>query len=213
MIFRSGDPRQGQRRDPADPGRAHVRRSAARRRRARQRGRLQAAGAGPRRARRADALRRGLGNARPGLRQSALEHRHALLDLRHQRAAALRQRRPRARQADGSSPRRHLRHHAGQPRLALRQRLQQVRQDIPGGRPGRRALPRRRRGDHRAEDEERRRRDGAPRRADEGRADVRPEPRDTLQRLSLRPTSTARRSLATRRARPRPRSKRCSSAR
>jgi NodT family efflux transporter outer membrane factor (OMF) lipoprotein len=157
------DPRPRQRRDPGDPGRAHVRRAAARGRRPRQRRRLQGPGAGPRRPRRAGALRRRLGRARPGLRQPEVEHRHAVLDLRHQRAAALRQRRPGPRQADGGAPRRHLRHDAGQPRLALRQRLQQVRQDLPGDRPGRRAVPRRRAGDRRAEDEERRRRHGAAR--------------------------------------------------
>ena len=137
-----------------------------------------------------------------------IEHRHALLDLRHQRAAALRQRRPRARQADGRRARRHLRHDAGQPRLALRQRLQQVRQDLPGRRPGRRAVPRRRRGDHGAEDAQQRRRDGAARRADEGRADVRADARDALQRLPVGRHQRRSRSRASRRARPRPRSSR-----
>jgi hypothetical protein len=137
------------------------------------------------RPRRAGAVRRGLGNARPGLHEPEVEHRHAVFDLRHQRAAALRQRRPRARQADGRGARRHLRHDAGQPRLALRQRLQQVRQDLPGRRPGGRAVSRRRRGDHGAEDAQQRRRDGAARRADEGRADVRPDARDALQRLPV----------------------------
>jgi multidrug efflux pump subunit AcrB len=126
-------------------------------RRPRQCRRLQGPGAGPRRPRRAGALRRGLGRARPGLRQPEVEHRHAVFHLRHQRASALRQRRSRPRQADGRQPRRHLRHDAGQPRLALRQRLHQVRQDLPGDRPGRRAVPRRRAGDRRAEDEECRR--------------------------------------------------------
>ena len=157
------DPRQGQRRAAADPGRAHVRRAAARGRRPRQRRRLQAPGPGPRGPRRAGALRRRLGNARPGLRQPEVEHRHAVLDLRHQRAATVRQRRPRPRQADGRQARRHLRHDAGQPRLALRQRLHQVRQDLPGDRPGGRAVSRRRAGDRPAEDEERRRRHGAAR--------------------------------------------------
>ena len=45
--------------------------------------------------------------------------------------------------------------------------------------------------------------------ADDGRADLRPDPRHALQRLSRRPTSTARRIPASRRARPRPRSRRC----
>ena len=179
------DPRQGQRRAAADPGRAHVRRAAARGRRPRQCRRLQAPGAGPRGPRRAGALRRCLGNARPGLRQPEVEHRHAVLDLRHQRAATVRQRRPRPRQADGGQARRHLRHDAGQPRLALRQRLHQVRQDLPGDRPGRRAVSRRRAGDRPAEDEERRRRHGAAQRADDGRADLRPDPRHALQRLSV----------------------------
>ena len=42
----------------------------------------------------------------------------------------------------GRAARRRLRHAAGVPRLGLRQRLQQVRPDLPGARPGRPAVPR-----------------------------------------------------------------------
>ena len=43
----------------------------------------------------------------------------------------------------GLRPQRRLRHDAGVPRLGLRQRLQQVRPDLSGARPGRRAVPQR----------------------------------------------------------------------
>ena len=59
-----------------------------------QRRRLQAAGAGPRRPGRAGAVRRGVGHARPDLRQPEVADRHAVLHLRHQRAATVRRRRP-----------------------------------------------------------------------------------------------------------------------
>jgi hypothetical protein len=75
------DPGQRQRRDPADPGRAHVRRAAAGGGRPGQRRRLQAAGAGPWRPWRAGVVRRGVGHARPGLRQPEEPDRHALFHL------------------------------------------------------------------------------------------------------------------------------------
>ena len=204
------DPRPGQRRDPADPGRAHVRRAAARGRRPRQRRRLQAPGAGPRGPRRAGAATApsGARSARSTATRSRASARRTRPTTSTCRSCSPTSTASRAKQM-GVKLRRHLRHDAGQPRLALRQRLHQVRQDLPGDRAGRRAVPRRRAGDRRAEDAQRRRRDGAARRADDGRADLRPDPRDALQRLSRRPTSTARPSPASRRARPRPRSRRC----
>ena len=89
------------------------------------------------------------------------------------------------RQADGHQPGRHLRHDAGQPGLAVRQRLHQVRQDLPGDRAGRRAVPQRRAGHHQPEDAQRRRRDGAAGRADDGGAHLRPDAGDALQRLPV----------------------------
>ena len=71
-----------------------------------------------------------------------------VLDLRHQRAPAAGRRRPHARQADGRGAGRHLRRAAGQPGLLVRQRLHPLRQDLPGHRPGRRAVPGRRRSHH-----------------------------------------------------------------
>ena len=65
---------------------------------------------------------------------------------------------------------------ADQPRLALRQRLQPLRQDLPGHRSGRRALPRQRQRHHRAEDAQRSRRHGAAGRADAGGTHL-PDPR------------------------------------
>ena len=62
------------------------------------------------------------------------------------RAAALRRHRPREGQDAGRAAERRLRHAAGEPRLGLRQRLQQVRPDLPGARAGRADVPRRRRG-------------------------------------------------------------------
>ncbi|CAF1026099.1 unnamed protein product [Rotaria sp. Silwood1] len=112
-------------------------------------------------------------------------HRHAVFQLRHQRAAAVRQRGPREGQADGRAAGLHLRHAADQPRLAVRQRLHQVRQDLPGHRAGRRAVPRQGRGRRAAQDPQRRGRDGATGLADERGADLRPDARHALQRLPV----------------------------
>ncbi len=86
-----------------------------------------------------------------------------LLELPDQRAAALRRCRPRQGEAHGRRAHRRLRHHADQPRLALRQRLQPVRPHLPRGRAGRRTVPLARRGHRAAEDAQQQGRDGAAR--------------------------------------------------
>ncbi len=195
--------------DPVHPGRAYVRRAAACRGRPGQCRRLQDPGAGPRRPGRAGAVRGRPEHARAHLRRPRLQHRHALLQLRHQRAAALRQRRPHEGQADGRGAAGHLRHAADQSRLALRQRLQPLRQDLPGDRPGRHALPDAGAGHRRPEDAQRPRRDGAAGRADAGRADLRPDPRDALQRLPFGRHQWCAQAGFLQRRRPKPRSSAC----
>ena len=116
-----------------------VRRAAGRR--ARQHGRLQAAGAGPWRRRLRGAAGRGrerhpaAASAQPGLVGLFSQlPRHA--------AAALRRRRPHEGEGARRVARRRLRHAAGLPRLGVRERLHPLRPQLAGERAGRRGVPR-----------------------------------------------------------------------
>jgi multidrug efflux pump len=72
---------------------------------------------------------------------------------------------------------------ADQPRFAVRERLHALRQDLPGGGAGRRAVPLAGREHHQPGDAQFGRPDGAARFGDAGQSDLRPDPRDALQRL------------------------------
>ena len=125
-----------------------------------QRRRLQDHGRGPRRRRAWKRSRQQTdnlvqqGNQTPGPGRPV--HR-----VPRQHAAALRRHRPHQVQDDGRAAERRLRHAAGLPGRALRQRLQPVRPHLAGQRPGRRALPHAARGRAAAEGPQRQRRDGA----------------------------------------------------
>ena len=134
---------------------------------ARHRRRLQALRRGSRRPRLRGALRAGAGGDRQGPQRS--EAGRAVLELPGERAADRRARRSRARQDLRRGADRRVRHAAGLPRLALRERLQPLRTHLPGQRPGRVAVPHAARADRTPEDPERRRRDGAAGLAGPGR--------------------------------------------
>ena len=106
-----------------------------------------------------------------------------VLELPGERAADRRAGRSRAGQDLRHPADRRLRHAAGLPRLALRQRLQPLRTHLPGERAGRVVVPHAAGADRPAEDAQRQRRDGAARIDPEGEPHLRAGPGDALQRL------------------------------
>ncbi len=107
----------------------------------------------------------------------------AVLELPGERAADRRARRSRARQDLRRRAHRRVRDAAGLPGIALRERLQPLRTDLPGERPGRVAVPHAARADRTPQDQERRRRNGADGLAGSGRHRLRSRSGDALQRL------------------------------
>ena len=181
-----------------DPGRLHRDVPAAAGAGPRHHRRLQAADRGPRRARLRGAGRRDEGVHRQGVRQAPelaglfssyqinVPQLYADID------------RTKARQL-GVPVTDVFDTHADLSRLAVRQRLQQVRPHLLGARAGRRAVPRARRRHRAAEGALRHRRDGAAVGAAEGQAERRAGARHALQRLPRRRHQRRRRRPAIRR--------------
>ena len=167
-----------------DPGRVRGGLPTAARHGARHRRRVQDGGRGslgPRR------RRAGQGDAGPGRpRAPDAGARRPVLEQSHRRSAAGRRGRSREGQAsrplaDGAVP-----NHADLPRLGLRQRLQPLRPDLSGHRPGGCRASCHRRRHHPAQGAERRRRDGAAGVHAAGESLARRRPAAALQRLPRR---------------------------
>ena len=158
---RGGDQRRDQPEDRRHQGRLRLRLPAAAGVRAGQRLGLFALCRGPRRAR----LRRLAERARRAAGHGHADAGHDLPDqhLSVQRAAARAAGRPRQGQGARRGADRSVRDRADLSRLGLCQRLQPVRPDFSGARPGRRAVPRQRRGHRQAAYPQRQGRDGADR--------------------------------------------------